>query len=443
MWAGKNSKDMDCEQIGDLSYRFTFKFPAEKVREEVEKRLKAMSGEVKMDGFRPGNAPMNLVREKYTSSVTQDVLEDTLRDHFIQAVKDKGIKPVAAPRFVQDPKGGDADTYAYVAEVEVMPEFKLADLTHLKVDKPRADVSDADVDKIVERLRRQTATYRPVVRPAADGDRVLVEFERASDAQMLGFGDDAPYHLPVIDKPDAFTQPLVGAIAGDRCTLMKPGAEGKPKEKSRIILPGQTQPAASDDEIVVIAKDVQESVLPEVDKTFLEQFKVDDIDELRKRLRASAEYELARRLHTMFKDALIKVVLDSHDIPLPQAMVQEQVSALREDLMQRMGIKEMPTGNDDLLKPQAERSVKLSIVMSKIMETHADALRVERSEVDEKLKMIADQQENPAEIIEHYQKDENARHQIEQMVLEDKLFSWLEGQVTVTETQRSFDEVMS
>ena len=435
---------MHCQtkKISDLTYRFHFKLPIKDLEAEVERRLHELSRKAKVDGFRPGNVDLRVVRQKYGDGVLKEVLEDELREAYVRAVKDDNLQPVSTPQFKRD-ESARGDDYEFIAEVEVVPEFELADLRGLTVEKVQVDIEDDDLAKLVDDLRRQAATYRPVVRPAADGDRVLVRFENAEHARMFGAtGEDGSMHLNVSDADGAWSAPLVGAIPGDRCGLTKPGSEDKPREKSRIILPGQAERPADPDEIGVVVKDVEECVLPPVDEEFLKRFDAADADDLNTRLRAGAEHELARRLRTMFRDAIVEEVVNAHKIPLPPSMVQEQIESMRHNTAQYMGVDKERLGDDELFRPQAERTVKLSLIMDKIIEG-ADEIKVDDREIDAHLAEMTKMGEEGKRMAEHYRQDEQARRRLEQMILEDKVFVWMEERVKVSEKSRKFSEVMS
>lgn len=435
----------ETEKLDKLSYRLHVTLPADEVRARADKRLSELSRKTKMDGFRPGNVDMRLMRQRYGDGVLKEVLEESLREAYARAVKDGDIRPVTTPQFRRKEsgkEGGEGDKYEFFAEVEVEPEFELADLSRMQVEQRRAEVGEEDIDKLVDDLRRQAATYRPVVRAATDGDRVVVQFENAADATMLGADESGVAQFAVSTAEGAWTAPLAGAIPGDRCSLMKPGADGKPREKSRIILPGQTE-APDADEIPVVVKDVQEGVLPEVDKEFLKQFEVADADELRSKLRAGAERELQWRIRALFKDALIDAVVAGHEVPIPQSMVKEQIASMRRDVVERMGVDAARVQDDELFRAQAERTVKLSLILNKIIDEHPDEVKVDGREIDAHLQAMAEQYEDGERVVGQYRKDAKVRAQIGRTILEGKVFAWMGEKVRVLEKDCSFGEVMA
>lgn len=432
----------ETERPDELTYRFKLTFPVAEVHSVVRQRLADLSKSAKVPGFRPGKVPMRLMQQKYGKEVWREAFEDKMSECCMQAIKESGIEPVTRPRVEGQPPGIDdaGDEFQFIAEVEVTPEFELTDFTTAEVEKPVVTVSKEDIDEMIERLRRQQATYSPVVRAATDGDRLTVALDDAADAKLFGAEPGESKQMMIATEKQAWTTPLVGVIAGDTCELdiPQPGQE----DTGRIILPGQEN-TPSGRRVSVRVETVEECVLPELDAAFFKNYEASDMDEMRSKIEKGMQKEAASREKSLFRDAISRALLEQHQFALPAGLVKSQIDTIRRRTIERLGMDEEHVRDDELFREQAENNIKLGLIMDKIIKTHSDVIKVDHRSFEEKLRDIAGQYNESEEFIRHCRQDRKAHGQIEQMVLEDKLFAWLAEQVKINEKSISFDEVMS
>ncbi|MGD8310096.1 MAG: trigger factor, partial [Chromatiales bacterium] len=194
----------------------TVQLPGEQVDQEVERRLKRLAGTVRMNGFRPGKVPLRVVRQRYGGQVRHEVYGDLIRDSYATAVQQESLRPAGDPRIesVDDESG---DGLSYTAVFEVMPEVRVEGLDDLSVKRPVAEITDQDVDRMVESLRKQRLTWEPVDRPAAEGDQLTISFKGSLDGEEFqgGSAEQVPLVLGAGKMVPGFEQGLEGASAGE------------------------------------------------------------------------------------------------------------------------------------------------------------------------------------------------------------------------------------
>ena len=408
--------------------------PAEKVDEVVNAKLQEVARTVRLDGFRPGKVPVRVVRQRFGAQIRQEAYGELIQSSFQEAAVQENLRPVGEPSIdLQETEGG----LIYTATFEVMPEVELKDFSALQLERPVAEVTDADVDDMIEKLRKQRTQWEEVERPAQEGDQVTIDFTGYIDGEAFegGSAEDVPLVLGSGTMIPGFEEGLIGAAPGETRTL-----ELKFPEDYRV-----EKLAGKDARFEVTVKKVAEPKLPEVDEDFIRSLGVEEGTEeaLRKEVRENMERELRQKLRSRTKDGVMEALLAEYDIQVPAAMVDQEARALKEQAQQEMAQAGQASAIDlplDLFRDQAERRIKLGLVIGEII--RSQNLEVDQQRVDE---MIAEQAatfEEPQEVIDWYAANPQARRTVENAVLEDQAVDWILEQAQVTDKPMTFAELV-
>ncbi len=413
-----------------LERRMTVELPSERIDSEVNKRLKDISRKIKMDGFRPGKVPFNIVRKQYTGQVYQEVFGELVESTYGEAVQQESLLPAGMPRIepLAEQKEG---TMGYVAVFEVMPEIELKPLTG-SIKKPQAEVTDEDQEQMIDTLRKQRQTWGAVDRAAQDADQLTISFKGSIDGEFFEGGEakDIPLLLGSNSMIDGFEKGLLGAVKGETRTLELKFPDDYSSEEL----------AGKDVSFEVEVSEVSEGVLPEVDDEFAKLFGMAEggAEKLRQDIRSNMERELAQRIKTNIKNQAMDLLFDSNVIDVPAALVEQEIDALQKQATARMqsmapeGI-ELPR---DIFQEQAKRRVVLGLIIAQIVEDNE--IKVDADRVRTTVEGIAAGYEKPEEVVEHYYANHQELAGVENVVLEDQVVDWILQQVTVEEEASSF-----
>jgi trigger factor len=427
------------ETTSTLERRLTIGVPAERVEKEVAARLQKAAQTVRLPGFRPGKVPMKVVRQRFGEGVRQEVLGEVLNQSFIEAVQQEKLKPAGRPSIEATSMEAGKDL-EYVATFEIFPDFVPGDYSVIEVVKPVAEVTDADVDKMIETLRKQQGTWEVVSRTARDGDQVNVDYvgTKAGEAFAGGNAEGSDLVLGSNRMIPGFESAIVGMQAGEEKTV----ALSFPVDYHNEELKG----AAVEFKIKVNA--VKEQNLAELNGELFGKFGVKDGGEaqFRKEVAENMVRELKNATKNKIKSQVMDGVLKVHsDLVVPNALIAEEIKALRGQTVQQFGgqaagIDFASILPDDMFKEQAERRVKLGLILSEIITREnikADAAQVRRA-VEE----IASTYEDPQEVIGWYYANRQQLQGVETMVAEDQLVAFLLERAQVSEKTCNYEEAL-
>jgi trigger factor len=421
------------ESTGTLERRMEVQVPAVEIDKAVNERLQRLSRTVRLKGFRPGKVPVKVVRQQFGQQVRQEVLGDVMQSSFAEAVEQEKLTPAAGPR-IEPINVGEGDL-KYRAVFEIVPQIELKGLDTLRVERPVADVSSADVDAMIENLREQKPTFASVEREARDTDRVTVDFVGTIDGQPFegGSGENIPIVLGGGRMLADFEAGLVGARAGEQRTVPVtfPPNYGAPA------LAGKRA------EFAITVKSVEERHLPELDDEFCRSYGVEEGGIAQ--LRSEVEENMRRELNDAIRSQLKKQVLDglaaANPLELPKSMVDAQVRDLQVDAGRRMGARDasqLPP--PDAFQDAARRRVQLSLLVGEVIKNAN--IQVNQAQVQARFQELAQQYPDAVQAVEQYRTNPQMRRQMEAAVLEDQVVDWLLERARVTDKPSSFKEIM-
>jgi len=420
-----------------LERRLLVDLPKERVETEVEKKLTELAKNIRLDGFRPGKVPVRVVRQRFGDQVRQEVYGDLIQATFYEAAEQSSVAPVGDPS-IELRDAAEEGGLSYTAIFQVMPEIELADLSGKEVVKPVAEVTEADVDEMIERLRKQRQTWEEVDRAAQDGDTVHIDFKGFIDGEAFegGSAEDVPLVLGSGSMIDGFESGLLGAKAGETRTVEVTFPEDYRAEH----LAGK--PASFE----ITVRKVLEARLPEIDEQFIKDFGVEEGTEgaLRAEVRKNMEAELEQKLSGLVKDSVMTLLREANPLEVPDAMVKQEAERMKQQAQADMQARGQQSSLDlpaSLFEEQARVRVHLGLLVGEIIDKQG--LEASEDDVRQMIEQLAQSYEDPQEVVDYYLNNPQQRASLENLVLENKVVDWVLDQVEVKEDKRTFSEVMN
>ncbi len=421
------------ETIGNIDRKMTVAIPAAEVDQEVEKRLKSMVGRVRIDGFRPGKVPFSLVKKRYSDAVRYEVVEKMLGTTFQQAAGQEKLRVAGLPEIDLKTMEAGKDL-EYIASFQIYPDFTVANVETLTITKPAAEVTDADLDKMIGIIRKQNQEWQEVARAAQVGDTVKVDFEGTIDGQAFdgGTAQDYTVELGAGRMLKDFEEGLVGMQVGEEKVV----DVAFPENYHADNLKGKTA------QFKLKLTQVKEAVLPEVDEAFIKRFGVEagTVESFRAEVKKNMQRELTNAIKSQIKQQVMDGLAQLHEIEIPKALVTDEIRYIREEFSQNTGASadNMPA---ELFQPQAERRVKLGLLVGEIIRQHN--LQRDPARVDAMLDSLAATYEEPQALKDYYRSNRQAMQTIEAAVMEEMIVDWVLEKAAVTDEVRDFDSIMN
>lgn len=424
------------ESIGTLERRMEVQVPAARIEQAVDERLQKMSRTVRLKGFRPGKVPVKVVRQQFGQQVRQEVLGDVMQSSFAEAVVQEKLTPAAGPRIEPIDLAAQGGDLKYRAVFEVVPTIELAPAEQLQVERLTAEVTDADVDAMIQNLREQRPDYVAVEREARDTDRVTVDFEGTIDGVAFegGKGEDVPVVLGAGRMIADFEAGLQGVRGGETKTI----DVSFPENYQAADLAGKTA------QFALTVKSVEERRLPELDDEFCKSYGIAEggIERLRGEVADNMKRELAGAIAARLKQQVMDALLAVNPLELPKSMVEVQVRDLQFDAGRRMGAQDasqLPPA-DDFQEP-ARRRVALTLLLGEII--RQAELQVDQAKVQERLQELSQQYPDSAQAMQQFRSNPQVLRQLEAVVLEGQVVDWVVERAQVTDKASSFKELMN
>ena len=432
---------VNVESLGKLERRITLTLAASEIGNEVKSRLQRLARTVKADGFQPGKVPMSVVTQRFGYSVQYEVINDRVGKAFSDAAGQAQLRVAGTPQIAQKDEAPEGQL-AFDATFEVYPEVRVGDLSARQVERVSTEVTDAAIDRTVEILRRQRRTFnqRPAAEGAAETDRVTIDFEGKIDGEPFAGG-----------KADAF-QFIIGE--GQMLAQFDQAVRGMKVGESKTFplqFPADYQGqevAGKEADFLVTMKKVEAALLPPVDEDFVRSLGIKDatVEALRADVRRNLEREVKFRVSARNKAAVMDALLQVAELDLPKALVdaerQRLVDSARADLKQR-GVKDAESVPipEEAFQPQAERRVRLGLVVSEIVRDHQ--LQARPDQLQKHIEEISQSYERPADVMRYYLGDRQRMAEVEALVVESNVTEFVLSRAQVADKALPFDELMA
>ena len=429
------------ETTSGLERRLTVGVPADQVDMAVDKRLQEAARNVRLPGFRPGKVPMRVMQQRFGAGVRQEVLGEVISRSFQEAVISENLRPAGQPS-IEARKMVAGQDVEYTATFEVFPTVEVSALDDLSVEKPVAEVTDADIDDIVEVFRKQQGKLVTVERAAVDGDTLVIDFEGFRDGEAFegGAGEGTSLELGSGRMIPGFEDGLVGVSAGEEKLLKLTFPEDYQSEDL----------AGADVEFKVQVKEVQELELAPIDASLFAQYGLEEgtEEDFRAEVKQNMERELRNAIEASVKNQVMDAVVAAHDdLELPASLISQEVNAMRQQMFQQFGgaaPQDMDLASvlpDEMFSDQAERRVKLGLVVAEMISQFE--LTAEPAKVREAIEDIASTYQDPEEVINWYYSENEQLAGIESRVLEEAVIEKLLSSAAIAEVECSYQDALA
>ncbi len=424
------------ESLAGLERKLVIDIPASDVEQEIAKRLQDVSRTARIDGFRKGKIPMSVIKQRYGKGVRQEVLGEQMQQSFVKAVTQEKLNPAGMPNVVPvvDEAGKD---FQFSATFEIYPEVKIDGLDAIEVEQLKAEVKDADMDTMLDVLRKQQATFTESTDAAKDGDRVKLDFDGYVDGEAFDGGKAADHSLTLGSKAmiPGFEDQIVGMKAGDEGTI-------------KVTFPADYQSEelkGKDAEFKIKVTLVEVSELPALDAEFFKKFGVEAETEevFRTEVRKNMERELKQAVQRQNKNQVLDGLVKTNELDVPTALVDQEIERLQEQAFKQFGGgQEFKPGMlpRELFLEQAERRVKLGLLINASIEQFE--IKADDEKVETLIEEMASTYQDPEQVKAFYKGNKEQRAQLEALALEEQVVDLILSKAKVSEKESSYEEVI-
>src|SRR5262245_13771792 len=423
------------ESTGGLERRMEVAVPAARIEKEVDQRLKSVSRTARLKGFRPGKAPLKVIRQQFGSQIHREVVSELLQSSFAEAVSERKLNPAGGPR-IEPISVGEGEDLKYTAIFEVFPEVSIKGLDAISIERPVATVTDEDIDAMIESLRKQRPNWKAATRGSRTGDRVTIDFTGTIGDTPFegGKGEDVAIVLGEGRMLPEFESGLIGRDAGSQASI----SVRFPDDYQAKALAGKTA------QFDVTVKKVEEPELPPLDDEFCTAYGVAEggLPKLREEVGDNMRRELEQNVRARLKSQILDKLLAANPIELPAALVESQIREMQLDTARRMGAREASQipPRDPFVEP-SRRRVALGLLINEIIKS--EKIELDQAKVTARLEDIVSTYKDPQEALRAYRQNREALQQVEMLVLEDQVVDWLLGRTKITEQPTTFKAVMN
>jgi trigger factor len=409
--------------------------PSNMIEEKRNTRFAKLSKTAKLPGFRPGKVPEKVIRRQYADQVLQEVLSDVLETTYMESIQEKNLRPAGPPKVALDQYVKDKD-FSYTATIEIYPEFDLKGLDAIKVEKPHADITQKDINAMMDNLQNQKGTWEKVDRSSKGGDQLLIDFEGTIDGKVFDGGTAKDFEMQLGNGQmlPEFDESLLGVKSEEMKTI-------------ELTFPDnyhQKELVGKQALFTVDVKEVRELKPAEINQKFVQSFgiKSGDQKELMDEVKSSMSKELEARINNEIRQNLMKFLKDKNAIEIPEVMIHQEAHAMQKDWMNRSGIedpKEAPPLDD--FNEIAKDRVHLGLLVSELVQSKE--IKLDPDKVKTKLDELSKTYPNPEEIRKMYEQSSQLMDQLKSLVMEDQVIDWLIERTEFQKKEMEFKELVN
>ncbi|MEC7684893.1 MAG: trigger factor [Pseudomonadota bacterium] len=424
------------ETTEGLERKLTIAIPGDRVDTEVNARLQEAAQTIRLNGFRQGKVPLKVVKNKFGKGVRQEVVGELMNQTYFEAIAQESLKPAGQPR-IEPTRMDEGKDVEFVAVFEVYPEIELPDFAAIKAERLVAEVSDDDIDEMVETLRKQRQTWVPVERAAADGDMVNIDYVGKKEGEEFQGGKAAGQNLVLGSERmiPGFEDGVIGKSAGEDFTLQLKFPDDYHSEEL----------AGAEVEFELTLNTVSEQSLPEVNEDFFKSFGVEEggMEAFREEVSNNMQREMKNASRNKLKTTLMDALISELEVAIPAALMSNEIHQLKHQTVQQMGGGQgfdPHSVPDDLFREQAKRRVTLGLILGEVISQQS--IQADADKVRDAVEEIAATYESPEEVVKWYYSNEEQLQGIESSVIEDQVFDYIIEQAQVSDKEVSYQDVI-
>lgn len=428
------------ETLKGLERKVTVSVPTEKVEEEVGQRLRNLARSAKVAGFRPGKVPMNVVKSRFSIGVRGEVAQEMIQPTLFEALKEKKLVPAGSPA-VETKQLEEGKDFIYDAFFEVFPEVTVAELNQDDVESVEANVKDADVKAMLEKLREQNKEWKEVSRAIAKDDKAIIDFEGFLGEEAFKGGSATGYEIVIGSGAmiPGFEDGLIG------------GKKGEPFDIT-VTFPADynhSELAGKEARFKITVQQVMEGQLPALDDAFAEKFNITEggVAALEKDIKENMARELERRISAINREKLFDKLMAVNPFELPTTLVDQEIEHLKHDMYHRLFGHEhsehekIPDFPRMLFEDQAKKRVHLGLLFSEYVKKHE--IVADKARVDAMIEKFASAYEKPEELREWYQGSKERIAEVEALVMEEMVAEKISENAKMIIKKMDYDAVMN
>ena len=424
------------EKTEGLERKLTIAIPGDRVDTAVNARLQEAAQTIRLNGFRQGKVPLKVVKNKFGKGVRQEVVGELMNQTYFEAIAQESLKPAGQPR-IEPTSMDEGKDVEFVAVFEVYPEIELPDFAAIKAERLVAEVSDDDIDEMIETLRKQRQTWVPVERAAADGDMVNIDYVGKKEGEEFQGGKAAGQNLVLGSERmiPGFEDGVIGKSAGEDFTLQLKFPDDYHSEEL----------AGAEVEFELTLNTVSEQSLPEVNEDFFKSFGVEEggMEAFREEVSNNMQREMKTASRNKLKTTLMDALISDLEVAIPAALMSNEIHQLKHQTVQQMGGGQgfdPHSVPDDLFREQAKRRVTLGLILGEVISQQS--IQADADKVRDAVEEIAATYESPEEVVKWYYSNEEQLQGIESSVIEDQVFDYIIEQAQVSDKEVSYQDVI-
>ena len=423
------------ETTQGLERRLTITVPADTVDSAVKSRLQQLAKTQRINGFRPGKVPVNVIKKRFGQAVRQEVAGDVMQQNFYQAVIQEKIQPAGMPKF-ELTKDEDGQDLEFTASFEVYPEVEVKGVSDIEIEKPVVEITDEDLDNMMETLQKQHATWKEVKRKAKKDDKVIIDFVGSIDGEEFegGKAENFPLEMGAGRMIPGFEDGIVGKTAGMEFEI----DVNFPEDYHAENLKGKAA------KFSIKLNKVEARELPELNEEFVAKFgATDGVEGLKAEVRKNMERELKQAVKNRIKEQAIDGLVNENNIDVPSALIDQEIGVLRQQAAQRFGgnteaADQLPR---ELFEEQAKRRVVVGLLLGEVIKS--EELKADDEKVKAIIEEMATAYEDPSEVIAYYEQNEQMMNNMRNVALEEQAIDAIIAKAQVSEKEVSFNELMN
>lgn len=418
-----------------LQRRLTVTVPAEQMDAAFTKRLNQLAKTAKVKGFRPGNVPMAHIKQLYGDAARQEALSEVIQNSLYAAISQEKLSPVGVPTV--EPKNiTPGQSIEFIATFEVLPEIESVKFEAQEIEKQVASISDADIDKVVERLTEQYIIWNEVARPAQEKDQVVIDFRGSIDGKVFAGGEAHDYPIVIGSKTmiPGFEDGVIGMKAGEEKTI-------------KVTFPADyfaAEFAGKEAEFAIQARKVSEPQQPKIDEDLIKKFgiKSGKMDELRAEIKKNLDREVERVINAKLKAKIFDLLIEQNQFEVPKALIDQEAKRIHDEMHPHHAGHDHGHSEQEMagFNDAAKRNVALGLIMGAFIKQHD--VKPDKERVQDHIAKLAASYEDPAEVIKWYAGDKRRLAEVEMLVLEDQVTDKLLEGISIKEKTLGYAELI-